>query len=84
MIRVYNKKRTFLLVAGDGTTHVVPFAAFDQIEEKFAADITFKTAVAAGEIEVFETTKQGDAIERKAREPKRAAKSSEKKAADAE
>ena len=67
MLRIYNNKRTFLLTATDGTTHVVPPLAFDEIEDKFAADITFRTAVRAGEIQVFETAKQGDAIERNAR-----------------
>lgn len=90
MIRIYNKRRTFLLTAEDGTTHVVPPMAFDQIEEKFTRDITYRSAVAAGEIEPYETKRQGDAIERRAREgdekkpAERKSRKGEKKADDAE
>ena len=84
MIKVYNQRRTYLLTAEDGTKHIVPPMAFDQIEEKFTADITFKAAVACGEITIFETAKQGEAIERKAREPKKQPAKAEKKAPEAE
>lgn len=66
MIRVYNHNRTYRLEALDGSFMMVPANAFVDIPEKFTGDITYKTAIAAGEIETFNTTKQGDALEAKA------------------
>lgn len=93
MLRIYNKYRTFLLFAPDGTRHVVPPMAFDELDEKFTADITFRSALEAGEITIFESAKQGDTIERETHElpkaepeksaPKSRAKGA-KKAADAQ
>ena len=69
-VRIFNKAhRTFLLEAGDGTSRLVPPLAFAEIEEKFTGDITYKKAVAAGELEPFNTTKQGDKLEEKAHAP---------------
>ena len=69
MIRVYNKHRTYMLTAEDGSTMIVPHDGFAEIPEKFIGDITFRMAVRAGEMEVFETAKQADKIEKKAQEP---------------
>ena len=66
MIRAYCKNQTFLLVALDGSQMKTRPNDFNDIPEKFAADPTYKMAVAAGALEPFETAKQGDAIEKKA------------------
>lgn len=64
MIKVYNKAaRTFLLNAVDGETMLVRPVGFAEIPEKFTGDITYRRAVQAGDLELFETGKQGDAIE---------------------
>jgi len=68
-VRVYaHAKRTFLLTALDGTSMLVRPNGFYDIPEKFTGDITYRRAVKAGDLQVFETTKQGDAIERAANE----------------
>lgn len=72
------KNRTFLLTADDGSTMTVRPNLFQDIPVKFTGDITFKRAVAAGDLQVFETTKQGDAIEKKANEKPAAAKQGKK------
>lgn len=72
------KHRTFLLTADDGSTMTVRPNLFQDIPIKFTGDITFKRAVAAGDIQVFETTKQGDDIEKKAYEKAPASKQSKK------
>lgn len=68
-VRVYaHAKRTFLLTALDGTSMLVRPNGFYDIPEKFTGDITYRRAVQAGDLQVFETTKEGDAIERAANE----------------
>ena len=72
-VRVYaHAKRTFLLTALDGTSMLVRPNGFYDIPEKFTGDITYRRAVKAGDLQVFETTKEGDAIERAANEAERA------------
>lgn len=74
-VKVYNKApRTFLLNAVDGKTMLVRPNGFAEIPEKFTGDITYKAAVKAGDLQVFETTKQGDEIERAANEAANATK----------
>lgn len=74
-VKVYNKApRTFLLNAVDGKTMLVRPNGFAEIPEKFTGDITYKAAVKAGDLQVFETTKQGDEIERAANEAENATK----------
>lgn len=69
MSRIYNGARsTFLLTASDGTKMIVPHSSFVDIPEKFHGDITYKSAIASGDFTLFNTAKQGDAIERKAHE----------------
>ena len=72
-VRIFNKKWTRQLQAGDNPKDTVilkPYA-FATIDEKYTGDITFQMGVKAGDIEVFETKKQGEAIEAKAAaEPK--------------
>lgn len=68
-VKVYNKApRTFLLNAVDGNTLLVRPNSFAEIPEKFTGDITYKAAVKAGDLQLFESTKQGDEIERAANE----------------
>ena len=69
MVRVFNHNRTYRLETQDaGRTEYFMLRplSFADVPEKFTGDITFRLAVKAGEIEVFETTKQGEAIEAKA------------------
>lgn len=76
MIKVYNKAaRTFLLTALDGATMLVHPIGFAEIPEKFTGDITYRRAVQAGDLQEFETTKQGDAIERAANDAGNASES---------
>lgn len=74
-VKVYNKApRTFLLYAVDNTSMLVRPNSFAEIPEKFTGDITYKTAVKAGDLQLFETAKQGDEIERAANEAANATK----------
>lgn len=66
-MRAYCKNQTFLLVALDGSQMKTRPNDFNDIPDKFTADPTFKMAVAAGALEPFETARQGEAIEKKAR-----------------
>lgn len=72
-VRIFNKKWKRMLVANNDPKDFIilkPYA-FDTIDEKYTKDITFQMGVKAGDIEVFETKKQGEAIEAKAAaEPK--------------
>ena len=85
MVKVFVKARTFRLEALDGGFTILTPNAFHNVDDKFTHDITFRMAVKAGDIEVYETKQQGEAIEKAAFEapavPKRSTK---KKAADAE
>ena len=69
-IKAYCKNQTFLLTALDGSKMVTTPNNFNQIDEKFQIDPTFKLAVASGALEVFQTAKQGDKIEKAANEKK--------------
>lgn len=66
-IRAYCKNQTFLLTALDGTSMLTKPNDFNEIDEKFTIDPTYKMAVKAGALEVFNTTKQGDKIEEAAK-----------------
>ena len=67
MIRAYCKAQTFLLTALDGASMLTKPNDFNEIDEKFTFDPTYKMAVKAGVLEVFETAKQGDKIEEAAK-----------------
>lgn len=68
-VRVFaHANRTFLLVATDGAKMLIRPKGFYDVPEKFTGDITYRRAVAAGDLQVFETTKQGDALERASHE----------------
>lgn len=71
-VKIFNDRATFLLKAEDGEKLKVPPMGFMDVPEKFTGDITFKMAVKAGVIKVFETTAQGEALERQAYEPAQA------------
>lgn len=63
-VRVFaHANRTFLLEASDGAKMLIHPKGFYDVPEKFTGDITYRRAVAAGDLQVFETTKQGDALE---------------------
>lgn len=67
MIRLFNNSdSTFLLTADDGTQKFIPFKAFSEVDDKYTNDITYRMAMAAGAFTVFDTAKQGDAVEKKA------------------
>ena len=71
-VRIFNKGNTYRLETTDNPPKYMtlkPFSFID-VPEEFTGDITFKTAVKAGTIEVFETKKQGEAIEKAVYEPK--------------
>lgn len=68
-VRVFaHANRTFLLEGTDGAKMLIHPKGFYDVPEKFTGDITYRRAVAAGDLQVFETTKQGDAIERASNE----------------
>lgn len=73
-IRAYCKNQTFLLTALDGASILTKPNDFNEIDEKFTIDPTYKMAVKAGALEVFETAKQGDKIEENAKGKKPTAK----------
>ena len=89
MIRAFCKNQTFLLRALDGTSMTTKPNDFNEIPEKFTSDATFKMAVAAGALEVFKTSKQGDKIatnstkSKDAEKPKDTGKGENDKADDA-
>ena len=67
-VRIFNKRMTRMLVTeGDHPRTMIlkPFA-FADVPEEFTQDITFRMGVKAGDIEVFETGKQGEQIEKDA------------------
>ena len=68
-VHVFNNKATFMLVAEDGEKLFVRPMAFADIPEKFTGDITFKRAVEAGVIQVYENNKQAEKIEEAANKP---------------
>lgn len=79
MVKVFaNKHRTFLLTADDGTTMIVHPSLIQEIPDKFTGDITYKRAIAAGDLQLFETVKQGEALEKKANESANDAKQNKK------
>ena len=63
-VRVFaHANRTFLLEASDSTKMLIHPTGFYDVPKKFTGDITYRRAVAAGDLQVFETTKQGDTLE---------------------
>lgn len=79
MVKVFaNKHHTFLLTADDGSTMIVHPGLIQEIPDKFTGDITYKRAIAAGDLQLFETTKQGDTLEKKGNEDDPNAKESKK------
>lgn len=67
MTKVYAGPRsTFLLTASDGSTMLVRPNTFNDIPDKFTGDVTFRCAVASGDLKPFETVRQGDGAQRKA------------------
>ena len=73
-VRVFCDRATFELTAPDGDKMKLLPLGFGEVPDKFTGDITFRRAVAAGVIQVFETARQGDRIEEAAHAPKKAAK----------
>ena len=73
MIKVYNHNRTYRLDALDGSFMIVRANSFSEIEDKFTGCSTYKMAIEAGEFEPFTTTKEGDKLEEKAHNRKKAA-----------
>lgn len=73
-VKVFNNRSTFRLDAPDGTFMIVPPMGFCEIPDKFTGDITFKMAVKAGVMQVFETAKQGAKLEEAAHTAKPQAK----------
>ena len=71
-VKVFCNRATFELVAPDGEKMKLLPLGFGEVPEKFVGDITFRKAVQAGVIQVFESTKQGDKLEEAAHAPKAA------------
>lgn len=69
-VKVFCNRRTFQLEAPDGDKMKLLPLGFSEVPEKFTGDITFVVGVKSGDIQVFETTKQGDQIEKAARTKK--------------
>ncbi len=69
-VKVFCDRATFELAAPDGDKMKLLPLGFGEVPEKFTGDITFKTAVAAGVIQVFESARQGDKLEEAAHTPK--------------
>ncbi len=68
-VKVFNKAQTFLLENGEGKQMTLPPLGFADVPEEFTGCQTFKMGVAAGAIQLFTETKQGDQIEKAAHEP---------------
>ena len=81
-VRVFCDRATFELAAPDGEKMKLLPLGFGEVPDKFTGDITFRRAVAAGVIQVFETARQGDRIEEAAHAPK-AAKAAKRAKGDA-
>lgn len=65
-VKVFNNKATFLLEAEGGKKMKLTPMGFFDVPEEFTGCPTFKMGVAAGVIQVFKTTKQGDKLEKDA------------------
>lgn len=65
-MKVYNKvNRTFGLRGADGSIALlIKPGSFTDVPAELEGDITFRTAVKAGELAPFESAKQADGIER--------------------
>lgn len=68
-IKVFNNRQTFLLEAEDGSKMTLRPMGFSEVPEKFIGCPIFKMGVNAGVIQVFESVKQGEKLERAANEP---------------
>ena len=79
-VKVFCNRRTFQLEAPDGEKMKLLPLGFGEVPEKFTGDITFKVCVESGDIQVFESTKQGDQIEKAVRTGKPVAKAPAKQA----
>lgn len=73
MIKVYNHNRTIRLTSLDGSSMILAPNSFANVDEKFMGCDIWKMAVEAKEIEPFVTTREGDALEEKARTPRKKA-----------
>ena len=83
MVKVFNKvARTFQLENEDGTKKmkIKPMAS-ENIPDEFTGDITFRMAVAAGELMIWQEAKEVDEAQKKA---EAAAKKTAEKAAKEE
>ena len=64
MIKCFNHKRTYRLECDGDSMTLLPLS-FCDVPDKYAKDITFRKAVQAGEIEIFNDRKEAQAIENK-------------------
>lgn len=71
MIKIFNKSnRTFEFVNQDRTAKKkVGPGSFAEITDDFTGDITFRVALACGEIEQYNTIREADQLERAAKDP---------------
>ena len=71
MVKIFNKSnRTFKFTNEDDTESIkVGPGQFASVPDALTGDITFRVAMAAGEIEKYNTIREADAIERAALEP---------------
>lgn len=80
MLKVFNRSmRTFQLHNREGEKLIIPFKCPIDIPEEFAEDITFRKAVEAHELELYNTVKDVDEIEKKDEETEKVAKKTKKK-----
>lgn len=69
MTKVFNASHfCFRLEAYDGEKLKIPAGAFANVPDKFCGDITYRRAVKANELQVFETVKQADNLQKTAEE----------------
>ena len=63
MFKVFNDSlRKFQLEAQDGEVMIVPPGKFVNIDDKFEADVTFRVAVAGGDLKVYDDVRAAEKL----------------------
>ncbi len=73
MIKLFNGSnppRTFLIKADEGESMTIKPGNFYDVPDAYLRDVTLRVAIACGDLQQFETTKQGGALEKAAAEAK--------------
>ncbi|MDO4838794.1 MAG: hypothetical protein Q4B32_10470 [Clostridia bacterium] len=73
MIKLFNGSnppRTFLIKAGEGATMTIQPGKFYDVPDAYLRDVTLRVALSCGDLQQFENSKQGGALEKAAAEAK--------------